>query len=85
MMRRDALERLIEGKLLSSVVERLELGADREEVDAAIGAIAEENGMTIERLLSSVTSHGSPSRSTARRSRRDRTGQGRQRDGSVPG
>ncbi len=58
MMRRDALERLIEGKLLSSVVERLELGADREEVDAAISAIAEENGMTIERLLSSVTSHG---------------------------
>jgi len=57
-MRRDALERLIETKLLSSVVERLELGADREEVDAAIGAIASDNGLTIEQLLTSVTSHG---------------------------
>ena len=57
-MRRDALERLIETKLLSSVVERLELGADREEIDAAIAAIAEENGLTIEQLLASVTSHG---------------------------
>lgn len=57
-MRRDALERLIEGKLLTSVVERLELGADREEVDGAISAIAEDNGLTIEQLLNSVTSHG---------------------------
>ena len=57
-MRRDALERLIETKLLSSVVERLELGADREEVDSAIGAIAADNGLTIEQLLTSVTSHG---------------------------
>lgn len=57
-LRRDALERLIESKLLSSVVERLELGADREEVDAAISAIAEDNGLTMEQLLSSVTSHG---------------------------
>jgi peptidyl-prolyl cis-trans isomerase SurA len=57
-VRRDALERLIEGKLLSSVVERLELGADREEVDAAIEAIAADNGLSIEQLLTSVTSHG---------------------------
>lgn len=57
-MRRDALERLIEGKLLSSVVDRLELTADREEVDGAIEAIAAENGLTLEQLLSSVTSHG---------------------------
>lgn len=57
-VRADALERLIEGKLLSSVVERLELQADREEVDGAIQAIAEENGLTIEQLLTSVTSHG---------------------------
>ena len=57
-IRRDALERLIEGKLLSSVVDRLELGADREEVVSAIGAIAAENGMSIEQLLTSVTSHG---------------------------
>jgi peptidyl-prolyl cis-trans isomerase SurA len=57
-VRRDALERLIEGKLLSSVVERLELTADREEVDSAIEAIASDNGLTIEQLLTSVTSHG---------------------------
>ncbi|MEM9175855.1 MAG: peptidylprolyl isomerase, partial [Myxococcota bacterium] len=57
-MRRDALERLIDNKLLSSVVERLELTADREEIDGAIQAIAEENGLSLEQLLSSVTSHG---------------------------
>ncbi len=57
-MRRDALERLIETKLLSSVVERLELGADRDEVDAAINAIAADNNLTLEQLLTSVTSHG---------------------------
>jgi peptidyl-prolyl cis-trans isomerase SurA len=58
LVRKDALERLIETQLLSSVVERLELGADRDEVDAAIAAIAEDNGLTVERLLSSVASHG---------------------------
>lgn len=58
LVRKDALERLIETQLLSSVVERLELGADREEVDAAIAAIAEDNGLSVERLLSSVASHG---------------------------
>lgn len=57
-MRRDALERLIDNKLLSSVVERLELSADREEVDGAIEAIAAENGLTMQQLLTSVTSHG---------------------------
>ena len=57
-MRRDALERLIETKLLSSVVERLELGADREEVDSAIAAIAADNNLTIEQLLASITGHG---------------------------
>lgn len=57
-VRKDALERLIETRLLSSVVERLELEADREEVDAAIAAIAEDNGLTIEQLLSSIASHG---------------------------
>lgn len=57
-VRKEALERLIEGRLINSVVERLELGADREEIDDAIGAIAQENGLSIEQLLSSVTSHG---------------------------
>jgi peptidyl-prolyl cis-trans isomerase SurA len=58
LVRKDALERLIETRLLSSVVERLELGADREEVDAAVAAIAEDNELTIEQLLSSIASHG---------------------------
>jgi peptidyl-prolyl cis-trans isomerase SurA len=58
MVRKDALERLIENRLLSSVVERLELSADREEVDAAIAAIAEDNELTIEQLLTSIASHG---------------------------
>jgi peptidyl-prolyl cis-trans isomerase SurA len=57
-MRRDALERLIETKLLSSVVERLELGADRDEIDSAIAAIASDNNLSIEQLLSSITGHG---------------------------
>lgn len=58
MVRREALERLIEGHLLSSVVERLELSADREEVDNAIAAIAQENGLTLQQLLASIESHG---------------------------
>ena len=58
MVRSQALDRLIEGKLLSSVVDRLELGADREEVDNAITAIASENGLTLEQLLSSIEGHG---------------------------
>jgi peptidyl-prolyl cis-trans isomerase SurA len=57
-VRKDALERLIETKLLSSVVERLELSADREEVDKAIEAIAADNGLTKEQLFASVASHG---------------------------
>lgn len=57
-MRIDALDRLIEGKLLSSVVERLELSAEREEVDSAIAAIAEDNGLTTEDLYKSIQSHG---------------------------
>ncbi len=58
MVRREALERLIETKLISSVVERLELGADREEIDRAIDAIADENGLTREQLLASIENHG---------------------------
>ena len=57
-VRADALERLIEGKLLTSVVERLELTAEREEIDAAIAAIAEDNGLTPEELYKSIQSHG---------------------------
>jgi peptidyl-prolyl cis-trans isomerase SurA len=58
MVRKDALERLIENRLLSSVVERLELSANREEVDAAVDAIAADNELTLEQLLASIASHG---------------------------
>lgn len=57
-IRKDALERLIEARLVSSVVERLELGADRDEVDNAIAAIASDNGISVEQLLRSIVSHG---------------------------
>jgi len=57
-VRNEALERLIEGKLLSSVVERLELAAEREEVDSAVAAIAEDNGLSTEELYKSIQSHG---------------------------
>lgn len=57
-LRTDALERLIEGKLLMSVVDRLELGAEREEIDNAISAIAEDNGITQQELIDSISSHG---------------------------
>lgn len=57
-VRADALDRLIEGKLLSSVVERLELSAEREEIDQAISAIAEDNGITVDELYHSIQSHG---------------------------
>ncbi len=57
-IRGEALERLIEGKLLSSVVERLELTAEPEEIDAAVAAIAEDNRITTEELYRSIQSHG---------------------------
>jgi len=57
-VRSEALNRLIEGRLLSPVVERLELTADREEVDTAIQGIADENGLTLEQLLNSIQNHG---------------------------
>lgn len=58
LVRGQALDRLIEGRLLSSVVERLELSAGREEVDNAIAAIADGNGLTVDQLLDSIASHG---------------------------
>ena len=57
-VRKDALERLIETRLISSVVQRLELGADRDEVDEAIRAIASDNEIGVEQLLRSIQSHG---------------------------
>lgn len=57
-VRKQALQRLIESRLLSSVVDRLELGATREEVDEAIEGIAAENGISLDQLYASIASHG---------------------------
>jgi len=57
-MYRDALERLIESKLIEGVVKRLELDATDQEIDNAIYGIAQDNGLTIEQLQASVRSHG---------------------------
>jgi peptidyl-prolyl cis-trans isomerase SurA len=57
-MHADALERLIEAKLIESVVTRLELEATETEIDAAIAGIAEDNGLTVAELQRSVESHG---------------------------
>ena len=57
-MKGDALERLIESKLIESVVTRLELQATAAEIDAAIAGIAQDNGLTVEQLQTSVQSHG---------------------------
>lgn len=57
-MHADALERLIEAKLIESVVVRLELEASDREIDDAILGIAEDNGLTVDQLQRSVESHG---------------------------
>ena len=57
-MQRDALERLIESKLIKNVVHRLELEASDSDVDNAIMGIAQDTGLTIDQLHRSVESHG---------------------------
>jgi peptidyl-prolyl cis-trans isomerase SurA len=57
-MHAEALERLIEAKLIEGVVQRLELSATEGEVDSAIMGIAQDTGLTIEQLQRSVESHG---------------------------
>ncbi|MBW2386564.1 MAG: peptidylprolyl isomerase [Deltaproteobacteria bacterium] len=54
----EALERLIESRLIEGVVVRFELQATEGEVDAAIMGIAQDTGLTIEQLERSVESHG---------------------------
>ncbi len=56
-VRAGALEELIEAHLLSRVVKRSELVASDADIDAAIAGIAKENGLTVEQLQASVTSH----------------------------
>ncbi len=57
-MRADVLDRLIETRLISIVVRRLELNASQVEVDQAIASIASETGLTMEQLEESVAGHG---------------------------
>jgi len=57
-MHADALERLIESKLVEAVVRRLELDATDAEIDTAVMGIAQDNGLTIDQLQRSVADHG---------------------------
>lgn len=57
-LRAEALERLIESRLVEAVVARLEVSATDEEIDSTIRQIAEMNGLTLEQLYASVVFHG---------------------------
>lgn len=57
-MRKDALERLIESKLIDGVVQQLELGASKTEIDNAIASIAKDTGLTLGQLAESIASYG---------------------------
>ncbi len=57
-MRKDALERLIESRLIDGVVRRLELGATKAEIDAAIASIAKDTGLSLGQLAESVAGYG---------------------------
>ncbi len=57
-LRADILESLIERALIRQVVRRSELEATDAEVDAAVSAIAAENGISVEQLRESVESQG---------------------------
>lgn len=57
-LRADGLERLIEWRLIEQVVKKSELSATDEEIDGTIATIAQSNGISIDALKQSVTSHG---------------------------
>ena len=57
-MRKDALERLIESRLIDGVVQQLELGATKPEIDNAIASIAKDTGLTLGQLVESVAGYG---------------------------
>lgn len=56
-VRAAALEELIESHLLARVVKQSELVASDADIDKAIEGIAKENGLSVEQLQASVTSH----------------------------
>jgi peptidyl-prolyl cis-trans isomerase SurA len=55
--RANALETLIEARLLAKVVKQADLHVTDAEIDETIAGIAEENGISVEQLEASVTSH----------------------------
>ena len=57
-MRAEALEQLIERRLLAQVVKDAQLGVPDTEVDKAIEGIASENGLSLDQLRASLASHG---------------------------
>jgi len=57
-LRKDALERLIESRLIDDVVIQLGLSASDEEIDQAIDGIAQETGLSLAQLGESVAGYG---------------------------
>lgn len=57
-MRAEALDRLIEERLIDDVVRRYQLNATEAEVNDAVAAKAQENGLTVEQLRQSIANHG---------------------------
>ncbi len=57
-LRKDALERLIEDRLIEAVVKRLELSATTAEIDTAIRSIADDTGLSLGQLTESVAGYG---------------------------
>jgi peptidyl-prolyl cis-trans isomerase SurA len=57
-LRSQGLERMIEEKIVRSEVRRMELYASDQEISNAIEMIAQENGITVEQLVASVTAKG---------------------------
>lgn len=57
-LRKDALERLIESRLIDDVVNQYAFAADDEEIDQAIEGIAQETGLSLAQLAESVSGYG---------------------------
>ncbi len=57
-LRADVLEGLVDRALVRQVVRRTEIDASEAEIDNAIAAIANENGLTVQQLQASVESQG---------------------------
>ncbi len=59
-MRADALERLIEQRLIAQLARRAEIEASDAEIDQAIAGIAQETGLTVEDVRARVEAEGLP-------------------------